>query len=133
MGSTYTVEDFMIPIEECPIVNSNEKSLKNTLETIEKGKLGFCLLLNDDHKLNGLISSADIRKSLLHNLDDLESLTVQNMINTNPLTIRDNNTVIDLLKVIKSAKFPVMYLPVVDLDFKAKGIVNFVHLIKGEV
>ena len=133
LGSTYTVSDFMIPIEECPIINSNESSLKTTLQTIENGNLGFCLILNNDQKLEGLISSADIRKSLLNNLSDLKNLSVDKMINFNPLTVFNHNTVIDLLQIIKSAKFPVMYLPVVDQDFKAKGIVNFVHLIKGEV
>ena len=74
-----------------------------------------------------------ISSSLLNNLSNLESLSVGKMINSKPLTVFDHNTVIDLLQIIKSAKFPVMYLPVVDEAFKAKGIVNFVHLIKGEV
>ena len=133
LGSTFTVSDFMIPIQECPVINSNETSLKTTLETIENGKLGFCLVLNNQQKLEGLISSADIRKSVLNNLSNLDGLSVGKMINPNPLTVFDHNTVIDLLQIIKSAKFPVMYLPVVDRGFKAKGIVNFVHLIKGEV
>ena len=133
LGSTYTVSDFMIPIQECPVIKSNESNLKTTLETIEKGKLGFCLVLNNQQKLEGIISSADIRKSLLNNLSNLEGLSVEKMINPKPLTVFDHNTVIDLLQIIKSAKFPVMYLPVVDEGFKAKGIVNFVHLIKGEV
>ncbi len=133
LGSTYTVEDFMLPIEDCPTVDSDEKSLKIALETIEEGNLGFCLMLNEDQTLSGLISSADIRKSLLNNLDELHTLSVQRMVNNNPLTVRNDSTVIELLKLIKSAKFPVMYLPVVDKQSKAKGIVNFVHLIKGEV
>tara|TARA_Y100000385_G_scaffold140844_1_gene146224 strand:+ start:13 stop:1020 length:1008 start_codon:yes stop_codon:yes gene_type:complete len=133
LGSAYTVSDFMIPIQECPVIKSNDSNLKTTLETIENGKLGFCLVLNNQQKLEGLISSADIRKSLLNNLSNLEGLSVDKMINPKPLTVFDHNTVIDLLQIIKSAKFPVMYLPVVDEGFKAKGIVNFVHLIKGEV
>ena len=133
LGSSYTIEDFMLPLEDCPTINSNQSNLKLVLETIENGKLGFCLVLNQDQTLAGLISSADIRKALLANLDDLSNLTVQIMTNEAPLYVRTSNTVIELLQIIKSAKFPVMYLPVIDDKSKAKGIVNFVHLIKGEV
>ena len=133
LGSSYTIEDFMLPIEDCPLVNSNQSDLKLVLETIENGKLGFCLVINKDQTLGGLISSADIRKALLGNLENLTNLSVQKMTNETPLYVKTSNTVIELLQIIKSAKFPVMYLPVIDDKNKAKGIVNFVHLIKGEV
>jgi hypothetical protein len=42
-------------------------------------------------------------------------------------------TVFEMLQFIKKCSFPVMYLPVVDENQNAVGIVNFVHLIKGEI
>ena len=49
------------------------------------------------------------------------------------ITIDGSATVVALLRKIKSCPFPVMYLPVIDEKENAIGIVNFVHLIKGEI
>jgi CBS-domain-containing membrane protein len=55
------------------------------------------------------------------------------MMNMSPLVIQSDQTVVEMLQLIKSCAFPVMYLPVVNQDGKAVGIVNFVNLIKAEL
>jgi Mg/Co/Ni transporter MgtE len=55
------------------------------------------------------------------------------LINKNPKSILAKTTVFEMLQLIKKSSFPVMYLPVVDENQNAVGIVNFVHLIKGEI
>lgn len=131
--SNFHIEDFMSPLEECPIVYENELSLENVLQTIEKGNIGFCLVLKTDLTFFGLISSADIRKSLLRHLDDLNKIDVTEMLNTKPVAVKVTDTVFDMLKTIKLCKFRVMYLPVLKKDGKTAGIVNFANLIKGEI
>jgi len=131
--SQFHVGDFMVPLEECPVVKFENLELKNVLETIEKGNLGFCLVVDNSGNLTGLISSADIRKAMLRHLDNLTEITPDEMINRNPITISEDNTVVELLLTIKKCAFPIMYLPVIKKQQKASGIVNFVHLIKGEL
>jgi pentose-5-phosphate-3-epimerase len=131
--SHYQVGDFMTPLDECPVVFKDEHNLGHVLTAIEKGNLGFCLVLEDSGKLAGLISSADIRKALLRTLDDLQKLNVSMMLNPNPLTIKDSDSVVDMLRLIKSSSFAVMYLPVVNSLGDAVGIVNFANLIKAEI
>lgn len=131
--SHYQVGDFMTPLDECPAVFKDEHNLGHVLTAIEKGNLGFCLVLEDSGKLAGLISSADIRKALLRTLDDLQKLNVSMMLNPNPLTIKDSDSVVDMLRLIKSSSFAVMYLPVVNSLGDAVGIVNFANLIKAEI
>jgi CBS domain-containing protein len=131
--SHFKVGDFMIPIEECPIVHLEEINLRQVLETIENGNLGFCLVGNKDGMLSGIISSADIRKALLKSMDQHSELNPKTMINENPVHLFEDNTVVEMLQLIKKCNFPVMYMPVVDREGKACGILNFVHLIKGEL
>ena len=131
--SHFKVGDFMIPIEECPIVHLEEINLRQVLETIENGNLGFCLVCNKEGMLSGIISSADIRKALLKSLDQHSELNPKTMINENPVHLFEDNTVVEMLQLIKKCNFPVMYMPVVDSEGKACGILNFVHLIKGEL
>jgi pentose-5-phosphate-3-epimerase len=133
--SQFIVADFMIPIEECPTIDSHrhELDLKIILETIEKGNVGFCLIVGENNSFKGIVSSADIRKWLVKNIDDIHNSKPDEMVNHNPVVIYDNQTVVELLIRIKKCNFPVMYLPVLNAQQEAVGIVNFVHLIKGEL
>jgi pentose-5-phosphate-3-epimerase len=131
--SQFHVADFMIPLEECPVVLLESMNIKSVLETIEIGNLGFCLVVNQKGELSGIISSADIRKAMLLHLDNLTKITANDLLNQEPTFIYGENTVVELLKKIKHCTFPIMYLPVLNKDRKAVGIVNFVHLIKGEL
>jgi ribulose-phosphate 3-epimerase len=131
--SHYQIKDFMTPIDECPVVLDNEDNVGGILQTIESGNLGFCLVTNSTSELVGLISSADIRKALLRTLDNLNNLNPSMMLNRNPLTIQESQSVIEMLKLIKRSSFPVMYLPVVNSLGHAVGIVNFANLIKAEI
>ena len=131
--SHFSVGDFMIPLSESPKIQESELSVRNILESIDAGKLGFTLIVNVDNHLVGLVSNADVRKGMLNHLDDLNILNPNELINKNPKTIQDTANVLEMLELIKQSKFPIMYLPVVDKSGNAKGIVTFVNLIKGEL
>jgi len=132
-ASAYRIEDFMMPLEECPVVDINSCTTESILEIIEAGKLGFCLVTEEQRLLFGIVSSADIRKALLNQLKTKEPITPNTMVNQNPLSIQASDSVFDLLKMLKRTSFPVMYLPVVNEQGHAVGIINFVNLIKGEL
>lgn len=131
--SNYRVCDFMIPIEECPVVQLDNLGWRAVLETIERGNLGFALVVEAENKFVGLIATADIRKLMLKHLDDLNSMNVSDALNRNPIHVLSEQTVIELLQVSKSCAFPVMYFPVLNNQRDAVGIVNFTNLIKAEI
>lgn len=132
LDSQFLVKDFMIPLSESPVIGE-EASVLEVLNAIEIGKLGFTLVVNQQSDLKGLISNADIRKSLIRTKGNLSQESISEIMNTTPLVIRETATVNDLLQQIKKYAFPILYLPVVDQDNKAKGILTFVNLIKGEI
>jgi len=131
--SNYRVCDFMTPIEECPVVQLDNLGWRAVLETIERGNLGFALVVEAENKFVGLIATADIRKLMLKHLDDLNSMNVSDALNRNPIHVLSEQTVIELLQVSKSCAFPVMYFPVLNNQRDAVGIVNFTNLIKAEI
>lgn len=131
--SHFEVKDFMIPLDESPVVKIEELSLENVLTTIDEGRLGFTVVTDEEDNMKGLISNADVRKGLMRHLDDLNSIDPMEFINPNPFTIQENATVLEMLKAIKDSGFPIMYIPVLKNDAKATGIVTFVNLIKGEL
>lgn len=130
--SRFMIKDFMIPIAECPLVKYEEMTFKKVLEAIDNGKQGFTLI-EKNGEFEGIISNADVRKALIANFEDIPGLEVKEMINSNPITIDSEANVDDMLHLVREKSFPVMYLPVINKNNKAEGIVTFVNLIKGEI
>ena len=123
----------MIPLEETPTFNVTGCSTRIILEAVENGQMGFALAIEGDQQLFGLVSSADIRKTFLKNLENTANIEPTAFINRKPMCIRESATVIELLQTLKKSNFPVMYLPVMNDKGQAVGIINFVNLIKGEL
>lgn len=133
VNSQFKVQDFMIPLEEAPFVFEEQATIQTVLSTIERGALGFTLVLSSDHQLTGIISNADIRKALLKFNCDLNQATIGDIKNSTPKSIESTATVNELLQTIKRIQIPIMYLPVVSEEGKAVGILTFLNLIKGEI
>ena len=111
-------------------------SLQNVLQTVEDGQMGVAMAVDAQYAFKGMVSSADIRKAFLKQLSngfDLNELPVKSLINTQPIFIQEDATVLELLQLIKNSPFAVLYLPVVDSAMKLKGIVQFSNLIKAEI
>ncbi|MFM8595553.1 MAG: CBS domain-containing protein [Flavobacteriales bacterium] len=136
IGSAFKIADFMTPLHETPQFSMEQLTVENVLQTVEDGQMGVAMAINSDNKLMGMVSSADIRKALLNQLKnsgDLNALNATELLNLNPICIHENATVLELLKLIKSSPFAVLYLPVIDSENKLKGIVQFSNLIKAEI
>jgi ribulose-phosphate 3-epimerase len=131
--SQFQVRDFMIPLDESPKIAADDASFAAVLESIESGKLGFTIVLDAGNRLEGLISNADVRKALLKYGASSFDLQTKQFMNASPVVLQDTATVNDLLKLIRSCSFPILYLPVVNDAGEAQGIVTFVNLIKGEL
>jgi pentose-5-phosphate-3-epimerase len=132
VDSQFLIKDFMIPIDESPVVTEQTSPI-DVLKSIELGKWGFTLVLDSNKQLKGIVSNADIRKSLIRTQGILNNESVGDIMNNNPTVISDQATVNQLLQLIKGISFPIMYLPVVNQANQATGIITFMNLIKGEI
>lgn len=130
--SHYCIRDFMLEFDEIPVISEENLSFENVLIAIEKYKMGFTNIADKNGTLLGIITNADIRKSLIKNLDNLNYIDVFDMINKNPAYIHEDDTVSDVLAYIKNLQFPVLFLPVVNGQQKITGTIKFNNLIKGE-
>lgn len=130
--SHYNVSDFMLDLDEIPVLKYKNLTFENVLLTIENYKMGFTNVVDEQDKLIGIISNADIRKGLIRNLKNLNEINIDHIINRNPAFVNESDTVSEVLTYIKSLPFPVLFLPVVDADKKISGTIKFNNLIKGE-
>jgi len=129
--SEFRVSDFMIKRSEAPIV-SEDSSVQRIIQTIENHKLGFALVENDEEKLVGISSNADMRKAFLRKFESLDALTLDDIINTSPATIQEDTTITEMLDFIQKKKFLISYLPVINAQGNLSGAVSFINLIRSE-
>ena len=133
VASAYKVRDFMLEYDEIPIIKATEFQVFDMLKIVEEYKMGFVNIVDENKKLRGIISNADIRKALIKKWKDLDKINLNDIINSNPAIIREDNTISDLLIYIKSLSFPVLFLPVVDKNGILRGTIKFNNLIRGEL
>ncbi len=130
--SHFLVKDFMFTNGEVPILKPGNRSFENILRNIEEFEMGFTILADENNKLEGIISNADVRKGLLKNISKLSDISENDVINRNPITVNENATVVELIRLVKSKKFPISYLPVVNNENQVTGALTFFNLVKGE-
>jgi len=130
--SHFQVKDFMMSGDEVPVLLPENRSFENVLRNIEQYQMGFTILVDNKNNLEGIISNADVRKGLLNNINTLSAITEIDITNRTPITVNENATVVELIRLIKSKKFPITYLPVVNDTNKLVGALTFFNLVKGE-
>lgn len=130
--SHFLVKDFMLSMGEIPVLHPGQRSFAEVLKKIEEFEMGFTILAGESGQLEGIISNADVRKGLMKNIGNLNAISEKDITNLNPITVNENASVVELIRLIKSKKFPITYLPVVNNEQKVTGAITFFNLIKGE-
>lgn len=131
--SHFQVKDFMRSAEELPLLKLADRSVTGILQSIEDYDVGFTILIDENGKLDGIVTNADVRKGLLKHTENLNDVTVEDITNADPVKANENFSVMELLRFIKQQSFAISYLPVVDDTNKVTGAVTFFNLIKGEL
>lgn len=129
--SEFCVKDFMILKEDAPIISS-DSSVQRIIQAIDNYKMGFAIIEDDEGSLAGISSNADVRKGLLRKFENLNELTIEDIVNDSPTSISENATITEMLDFVHSKQFLISYLPVVNSEKKLTGAISFINLIRSE-
>ncbi len=130
--SHYRVADFMHLLDETPSVSLAGLNLKSVLQSIEDSKMAFTAIVQLNGVLDGIISNADVRKGMLKSIENLSEIKVENLINSNPIVLKEDLTVTEMLHFIRQQTIPINFLPVINSNGILTGSLTFNDLIKGE-
>lgn len=131
--SHYQVRDILIELQDLPVLDMGCCTFKEVLQSIEEFNLGFALFTDASGVLKGISSNADVRRGLIQHMEDLNQTQVKDIVNANPIYIHENATISDMLALVTSKSFPILFLPVVNDKHQLTGAVTFNNLIRGEV
>lgn len=130
--SRYFVGDFMLEKDEIPYLVKGEYNFIEALQLIEDYRMGFTHIIDKNGVLEGIISNADVRRSILKGDFNNNLKYPELIINKKPAIVKDSDTISEMLDYIKNLDFPILFLPVVDNEGRLCGTVKFNNLIKGE-
>ncbi|MBI1185440.1 CBS domain-containing protein [bacterium] len=131
--SHYTVADMMVSRKHLPILSMAQCTMQKLLEINEEFRLGYTLVEDENQKLLGISTNADLRRGLLKKMGHFDELTVDDFINFSPKTINENTTISQMLDMIRKSEHFISYMPVLDDNQRLTGAINLHFLIKGEL
>mgnify|MGYP001189937471 FL=1 len=129
-SSKMPVSDFMLLRKELPIIKENER-IDKALEKIELYDFGCVFVENENNDFTGIVSMADVRKSLIKSLDNFKNLKVKDIKNSDPIVINKNDSINKMLKITQSHDFLISFVPVIN-NKELVGSVTFFNLIRSE-
>lgn len=100
---------------------------KDIIMEISKGRLGTTVVIDDNNKIQGIISDGDIRR-LLEKTDDIKSLSASDILIKNPKKILNTALAVDALESMTKNK--ITQLIVVDDKDDYIGIIHLHDLIR---
>jgi CBS domain-containing protein len=112
-----------VPSKYLPVLSESDTGFKTIIKQIEKYRQGFVLVTDSNGKLTGVVTNADVRKGLLKHLDNLNEINSDDIINRNPIFIRETASLAEMIHLLNNLSFIVLFLPVVDAQKKLKGAV----------
>ncbi len=115
--------------ENLPII-SKDISLKEAIIKMTNGKLGS-VLIAENNKLVGILSDGDLRRAMLRDDFNLDSMAID-YATKNPKICDDENTLaFDILHLIENSK--IQLLIITNKDKEIKGVIHIHKLIEAGI
>lgn len=106
-------EDIMISE---PVKTTGNRTIVQSIEIMKSNKVDSLLIVDKDNSLKGIVTLKDLRK------DDSKSLRLENIMEKDVKVVKLGESLINILK--KMNEYGIGYAPVVDDNFKLKGLIT---------
>lgn len=126
------VQDAMHAGDENPVVNG-KKAAKDALFIMTEKGLGAVSVVDEAGKFIGILTDGIVRRALAKDYSFLDE-AVENIMYTEPLTIRPEKLATEALSVMEKHKpRPITVLPVIDGEGMPVGMIHLTDLLKQGV
>jgi len=97
---------------------------------ISNKQSGVVSVVDNDGKLMGLVTDYDIRKHI-EKEENIFSMKIAEIMNSNPISIYDDEKAFSALKVMQEREKPITVLPVINREKVVNGVVRLQDLVKA--
>jgi arabinose-5-phosphate isomerase len=128
-GLLYKVGDLMISGEKLPIVSINDK-FQNAIAEISDKKLGIAVVIDENHKTQGVLTDGDIRRILLKH-HEISGLLVKDVMTPSPKIISKDDFAAKALQIME--KYSITSIVINREDGSPEGMIHIHDLLKAGV
>ena len=123
-----TASDLMLTKNRIPFVNENE-NLKNALVILNKKKLGFIVIINNQGLNKGIFTDGDLKRSLQKKIA-VEKTKIKNVMTKKPFSVEESSLITDI--IVKMNKRKITGVCVYNKKNKNKiiGVIHIHHILK---
>ena len=123
-----TASDIMLTKNKIPFVNENQRT-RDALKVIQKKKLGFVIIVNNDGITKGIFTDGDLKRSLQKKIS-LTNLRIKSVMTKKPFTVDENALASDILYQMNKKKITSVCVNDKKNTKKTKGVIHIHHLLK---
>ena len=123
-----TAADIMLTKNKIPFINENQ-STKEALKVIQKKKLGFVIILNNEGITKGIFTDGDLKRSL-QKKKSIINLKIKSVMTKKPFTVDENALASDILNQMNKKKITSVCVNDRKNIRKTKGVIHIHHLLK---
>jgi arabinose-5-phosphate isomerase len=118
-----TASDLMLTKNKIPFVNENE-SMKSALKILNKKKLGFIVIINNQGQNSGIFTDGDLKR-LMQKKKKIDNFKIRLFMTKKPFTVEENTLASEILSQMNKRK--ITNVCVYNKDNKKK-IIGVIHI-----
>lgn len=128
-GILYKVGELMVKGDDIPVI-SQDVSFEQAIVFVSEKRLGTALLVDDNSKLQGVLTDGDIRRAVIKH-PNVSNLMVKDVMTKNPKTICESELCAKALAIME--KYSITSLAVVDENNVPVGLLHIHDLLRAGV
>ena len=123
-----TASDLMLTKNKIPFVNENEY-INNTLKILQRKKLGFVVVVNNNGLNRGIFTDGDLKRSL-QKKKSIKNLKIKSVMTKKPYSVEKNFLASDILYQMNKRKITSVCVHDKNNKKKTIGVIHIHHLLK---
>ena len=123
-----TASDLMLTKSRIPFVNENE-TVRNALKILNRKKLGFILIINNNGLNTGIFTDGDLKRSLQKN-KSLEKIKIKSLMTKKPYSVDENTLISDIISKMNKKKITSVCVFNKKNKNKTIGVIHIHHILK---
>ncbi len=123
-----TASDIMLTKSKIPFINEN-RTTKDALNVIQKKRLGFVIIINNEGITKGIFTDGDLKRSLQRK-KSITNLRIKYVMTKKPFTVDENTLTADILKQMNKRKITSVCVNEKKNKKRIKGVIHIHHLLK---
>ncbi len=123
-----TASDLMLTKNKIPFVNENE-IVRSALKILNKKKLGFIVIINNQGLNTGIFTDGDLKRSLQKN-KSIEKIKIKSLMTKKPYSVDENTLISDIISKMNKKKITSVCVFNKKNKNKTIGVIHIHHILK---